>query len=65
MWCLDRGEESLNACFYKCDPVSLIFDPQTEMCMNQDQAPPGTCFDTPSTLMPPTTTTTTTTPKRE
>merc|ERR1712117_301210 len=60
MWCLDRGEASLNACFYKCDPVSLIFDPQAELCVNQDQAPPGTCFDTPSTLMPPTDPTTTT-----
>merc|ERR1712038_1544054 len=60
MWCLDRGEDTLNACFYKCNPTSLIFDPQTELCVKQDQAPPGTCFDTPSTIMPPTDQTTTT-----
>merc|ERR1719414_465354 len=62
MWCLNRGEGNgtLSACFYKCNPTDLIFDPQTELCENQDQAPPGTCFDTPSTLMPPTDPTTTT-----
>ena len=58
----------LTACIYKCEPYDLVFDPGTQVCVFEIDAPPGTCFDTPppnSTTTPPmtTTTTTTTTPR--
>jgi hypothetical protein len=56
MWCINAGKPTLSACFFKCEPTSLIFDPQTELCVLVDQAPPGTCIDTPSTMTPDTTT---------
>ena len=35
------------ACIYKCEPYDLIFDDNTNVCVNEDQAPPGICIDTP------------------
>lgn len=42
----------LNPCPYKCKPYDLVFDPNTQVCAKEDQAPPGTCFDTPSSPSP-------------
>jgi len=42
-------------CIYKCKPVDLVFDPNTKSCTKEDQAPPGTCYTTPTTEDPNTT----------
>ena len=34
-------------CIYKCEPYTLIFDPNTGSCEYPNQAPPGLCVDTP------------------
>ena len=31
-------------CIYKCNPVDFVFDPNTQKCVREDQAPPGPCF---------------------
>merc|ERR1712212_1411198 len=30
-----------------CNPISLIFNPLTEVCEKEETAPPGLCQDTP------------------
>merc|ERR1711872_456661 len=32
---------------HNCDPISLIFNPLTEVCEKEETAPPGLCQDTP------------------
>merc|ERR1711997_1296909 len=53
-------------CPHKCEPYDLVFNPMNGVCNNKDTAPPGTCFDTPTSPMPtsssPTTKPTTPTP---
>merc|ERR1719300_1315759 len=54
-------------CPHKCEPYDLVFNPMNGVCNNKDTAPPGTCFDTPTSPMPspstPTTKPTTATTK--
>jgi hypothetical protein len=40
-------------CIYWCNPCDLVFDPNTKVCVFEPEAPPGTCFSTPT--KPPTT----------
>jgi len=42
----------LKPCPHWCEPRSLVFDPNTQSCVKFDQAPPGVCYDTPSTPDP-------------
>jgi len=35
------------ACIKKCEPYDLIYDPNTQVCVYETQAPPGVCADTP------------------
>jgi len=42
----------LKPCPHWCFPRSLVFDPNTQACVRFDLAPPGTCYDTPSTPDP-------------
>merc|ERR1719347_1865308 len=42
----------LKLCPHWCFPRSLVFDPNTQACVRFDLAPPGTCYDTPSTPDP-------------
>merc|ERR1712038_1331330 len=55
----------LKPCPHWCEPRSLVFDPNTQSCVKFDQAPPGVCYDTPSTPDPtsPTTEYVSTTPE--
>merc|ERR1711962_1574105 len=39
-------------CPHKCEPYDLVFNPMNGVCNNKDTAPPGTCFDTPTSPMP-------------
>merc|ERR1712223_1250334 len=43
---------TLKPCPHWCEPRSLVFDSNTQVCVKYDQAPPGICFDTPSTIDP-------------
>merc|ERR1711963_1120673 len=47
----------LKPCPHWCNPRALVFDPNTQSCVAFDQAPPGVCYDTPSTTPEPTATT--------
>jgi len=38
---------------YDCAPLSLIFDPLIEQCVQEENAPPGICQDTPNDTTTP------------
>merc|ERR1719300_36065 len=48
---LEAGRPLL-PCPHKCAPYDLVFNPMNGVCNNKDTAPPGTCFDTPTSPMP-------------
>jgi len=43
----------LKPCPHWCEPKELVFDPNTQVCVKFDIAPPGICYDTPSTSPEP------------
>merc|ERR1711963_384615 len=47
----------LKPCPHWWNPRALVFDPNTQSCVAFDQAPPGVCYDTPSTTPEPASTT--------
>merc|ERR1711994_113532 len=58
---LEAGRPLL-PCPHKCHPYDLVFNPMNGVCNNEDTAPPGTCFDTPTGPSTVSTTPMTTTP---
>jgi len=48
----------LKPCPHWCEPRGLVFDSNTQVCVKFDIAPPGICYDTPSTSPEPVSSTT-------